>query len=215
MLQVSAVEEHTYGLLKRLMREPLFDGTRLVGGTSLALQLGHRKSTDLDFLSFEVPDIESIVSLLSDKYGYTAQLITEKSTIGYVEGVKIDVIYHPFRWLEDPLIEGEIRLAKLADIAAMKMHAIANSGQRPKVFVDIAYLSRQFSYNHIKELALKKYPMYDPIMFDRAIIYFGDVNTEAIENIKMIGADMVWDKIESRIVKMTNKPDSVFRSFPL
>ena len=57
--------------------------------------------------------------------------------------------------------------------------------------------------------------MYDPIMFDRAIIYFGDVNTEAIENIKMIGVDMVWDKIESRIVKMTNKPDSFFRSLPL
>lgn len=193
------------------MREPLLDGTRLVGDTSLALQLGHRKSTDLDFFSFEVPDIESIVSLLSDKYGYTAQFITAKSTIGYVEGVRIDVICHPFQWLEDSLIEGESRLARLADIAAMKMHAIANSGQRPKDFVDIAYLSRLFSYNHIKEWALKKYP----IMFYRAIIYFGDVNTEAIENIKKIGADMVWGKKESRIVKMTNKPDSVLRSLPL
>lgn len=215
MLQISAVEKNTFDLLTRLMREPLLDKTRLVGGTSLALQLGHRKSTDLDFFSAEVPDIESIVSLLTDKYGYTAQIITAKSTIGYIEGIKIDVIYHPYQWLEEPLVEGGIRLAGLTDIAAMKMHAIANSGQRPKDFVDIAYLSCHFSYNHIKEMALKKYPMYDPIMFDRAIIYFGDVNTEAIDNIKMIGAFMDWSKIESRIIKMTNKPDSLFSSSPL
>ena len=124
MLQISAVEKNTFDLLTRLMREPLLDKTRLVGGTSLALQLGHRKSTDLDFFSAEVPDIESIVSLLTDKYGYTAQIITAKSTIGYIEGIKIDVIYHPYQWLEEPLVEGGIRLAGLTDIAAMKMHAI-------------------------------------------------------------------------------------------
>lgn len=163
MLQVSTVEENIFSLLRRLIQEPLLASSRLVGGTSLALQLGHRKSTDLDFFSFEAPDIESIVSLFSEKYGYTAQFINAKSTIGYIEGIKIDVIYHPFQWLEDAYVEDGIRLASLADIAAMKMHAIANSGQRPKDFVDIAYLSKWFSYNRLKELALKKYPMYDRI----------------------------------------------------
>lgn len=215
MLQVSTVEENIFSLLRRLMQEPLLASSRLVGGTSLALQLGHRKSTDLDFFSFEVPDIESIVSLFSEKYGYTAQFINAKSTIGYIEGIKIDVIYHPFQWLEDAYVEDGIRLASLADIAAMKMHAIANSGQRPKDFVDIAYLSKWFSYNRLKELALKKYPMYDPIIFYKAIIYFGDVIPDAIDKIKMIGADMDWEKIEARIIKMTNKPDSVFKTAPL
>ena len=180
----------------------------------MALQLGHRTSTDLDLFSSEIPDIESIVNHLHQKYGYTAQIITAKTTIGYIEGIKIDVIYHPFHWLEEPLIEDNIRLARLSDIAAMKMHAIANSGQRPKDFVDIAFLSQRYSYNQIKELALKKYPAYDPIMFDRAIIYFGDVNREAIESIKMIGTDMDWDRIVSRIVDMTEKPDTVFRTAP-
>ena len=215
MLQVSTVEENIFSLLRRLMHEPLLASSRLVGGTSLALQLGHRKSTDLDFFSFEAPDIESIVSLFSEKYGYTAQFINAKSTIGYIEGIKIDVIYHPFQWLEDAYVEDGIRLASLADIAAMKMHAIANSGQRPKDFVDIAYLSKWFSYNRLKELALKKYPMYDPIIFDKAIIYFGDVIPDAIDKIKMIGADMDWEKIEARIIKMTTRPDSVFRTAPL
>ncbi len=35
-------------LLKTIQCNPCFDGTRLVGGTSLALQIGHRTSIDLD-----------------------------------------------------------------------------------------------------------------------------------------------------------------------
>ena len=35
-------------LLKLLQAIPLLQGLRLVGGTALALQLGHRKSVDLD-----------------------------------------------------------------------------------------------------------------------------------------------------------------------
>ncbi len=47
MLHVEAIEPDTLELLKRLQRDPALVDTRLVGGTSLALQLGHRKSVDL------------------------------------------------------------------------------------------------------------------------------------------------------------------------
>ena len=97
----------------------------------------------------------------------------------------------------------------------MKLHAIANSGQRPKDFVDIAYLSQFFSYNQIKNFALKKYPIYDPIMFDRAIIYFGDVNMEAIDKIKMINSKMNWSGIKKRIINMTDNPDKIYPTPPL
>ena len=145
MIQKGAVEKTTLELLGKLTQEPILSSTRLVGGTSLALQIGHRKSTDLDFFTNDYPDIQSIVKLLYEKYDYKAQLIGEKATIGFVNGVKIDVIHHPYKWLEEPLIEGSFRLATLKDIAAMKLHAITNSGQRPKDFVDIAFLSQFFS----------------------------------------------------------------------
>ncbi len=44
MLSYQTVEPHTLELLKRLMAEPLFADMRLVGGTALALQYGHRQS---------------------------------------------------------------------------------------------------------------------------------------------------------------------------
>ena len=44
MLSYQTIRPDTLELLKRLMAEPLFGGTRLVGGTALALQFGHRSS---------------------------------------------------------------------------------------------------------------------------------------------------------------------------
>ena len=215
MLQKGTVEKKTLILLNELMREPSLASIRLVGGTSLALQIGHRKSTDLDLFTYESPDIEKIVRTLSKKYGYVPSLITGETTIGQIDGIKIDVIHHPYKWLKTPEPIDGIRLASMEDIAAMKLHAIANSGERPKDFVDIAFLSNYFSYNTIKRLALEKYPMYDPIMFDRAIIYFDDINDEAIDKIKMTSHKMSWDKIKRRIVRMTDRPDHVFITPPL
>ena len=42
MLSYQTIKPDTLELLRRLMAEPLFSQTRLVGGTALALQLGHR-----------------------------------------------------------------------------------------------------------------------------------------------------------------------------
>ena len=47
MLHLSTVESTTLELLKKLQQLPVLCNTRLVGGTALALQLGHRKSVDL------------------------------------------------------------------------------------------------------------------------------------------------------------------------
>lgn len=43
MLSYSTVEPHTLELLKQLSKHPLLSEMRLVGGTALALQYGHRK----------------------------------------------------------------------------------------------------------------------------------------------------------------------------
>ena len=51
MLQTRTVYPDTLGLLKELMKEPLLSNHFLVGGTSLALQMGHRFSVDLDLFT--------------------------------------------------------------------------------------------------------------------------------------------------------------------
>lgn len=58
MLLYETVESHTLELLKRIMGEPLFSDMRLVGGTALALQYGHRRSVDLDIFGSMTQDAE-------------------------------------------------------------------------------------------------------------------------------------------------------------
>ena len=48
MLHYETIDEFTLELLKKLQSLRIFSEMRLVGGTSLALQIGHRKSVDID-----------------------------------------------------------------------------------------------------------------------------------------------------------------------
>lgn len=48
MLHKETVDPSTLELIQRICRDPLFNNFHLVGGTALALQLGHRKSVDID-----------------------------------------------------------------------------------------------------------------------------------------------------------------------
>ncbi len=51
MLHKSTVDESTLELLKQLQQKDYLKGFHLVGGTALALKMGHRKSVDLDLFS--------------------------------------------------------------------------------------------------------------------------------------------------------------------
>ena len=215
MLQTSTVASSTLELLKKLQAEPLLSSVRLVGGTALSLQIGHRESEDLDLFSVEPLDDNLVQSMLIDKYGFVPSVIAQNTLIGFLQGIKIDVIYHPFSWLDGSVEENGMRIASIADVAAMKMHAIINSGKRPKDFVDIAFLSMHYSYNEIKQLLLRRYPAYDPIMVDKAIIYFGDIDEGLIPSIKMLGYQFDFERIKNRIVKMTDSPDRVYSTPPL
>lgn len=49
MLHLTTIDAASYSLLKQLFKtEIIKDRFALAGGTSLALQIGHRKSVDLD-----------------------------------------------------------------------------------------------------------------------------------------------------------------------
>ena len=65
MLSLQTVLPDTLELLKVLMQQPLLHDMRLVGGTSLALQYGHRKSVDLDFFGHTTEDVDELTNMLS------------------------------------------------------------------------------------------------------------------------------------------------------
>lgn len=68
MLHLETVEPVTLGLLKSLMSKPYLSQFVLVGGTALALQIGHRKSIDLDMFTVTDMDTETLLDNLQKDY---------------------------------------------------------------------------------------------------------------------------------------------------
>ena len=65
MLHYETIYPNTLELLKKIQSLDMFKESRLVGGTALALQLGHRVSVDLDFFGKIDAPLEDIVFELS------------------------------------------------------------------------------------------------------------------------------------------------------
>ncbi len=123
----------------------------LVGGTALALQIGHRTSIDLDFFSDKSFDENGLANYLLFNYQFELDFIAKRMLKGEINGIQIDCIAHQYPWIEKPVIVENIRLAGYLDIAAMKLNAIAGNGTRIKDFIDVAFLSEKLSFNNMLE----------------------------------------------------------------
>jgi hypothetical protein len=92
MLHFETVTAETLDLLKAIQAKDEFSDLRLVGGTSLAIQFGHRLSVDLDFFGVLSLEDEELLSMLS-KLGQTKPVKLSKfiKTV-FCRNIKIDFV---------------------------------------------------------------------------------------------------------------------------
>lgn len=179
MLYYNTVNELLKNSLQTLMSARVFDNFRLVGGTALSLQIGHRISIDIDLFS-DVPygniDFESIDNFLQNTFPYTDHSSDLQPAMGksYFIGtdkqntIKLDV-YYTDSFIQPSKVEDDIRFATIEEIIAMKIDVIQRTG-RKKDFWDLHALlpdyvigkmldlhKQRYPYNHDKELILKNF----------------------------------------------------------
>lgn len=177
MLSFQTVLPNTLELLRELMQIPLFKETRLVGGTSLALQYGHRRSVDLDlFGSFE--EDESIITETLENAGFNVQIGSCSSRVKpyYLNDVKVDFVRYQYDWIDQMIVEDGIRLASPKDIAAMKVYAIQGRGSK-KDFIDMFFLLKHYSLDEILQFYKQKYPEYSEYRALLSMTYFVDADS--------------------------------------
>ncbi|MBQ7448584.1 MAG: nucleotidyl transferase AbiEii/AbiGii toxin family protein [Paludibacteraceae bacterium] len=190
------------------MNDPQMEHFRLVGGTALALQLGHRISVDLDLFSQTPFDAQQLQENLEINHLLQTDYLAKGTVKGEINGVQIDCIEHNYPWIKPLVEEDGIRLASLEDISAMKLNAIAGNGTRIKDFIDVAELSSVFSLNQMLNFYEQKYNANILIPL-KAIIYFDDINKS--EPIKMAdGKQLKWEKYQKRLLSMEKFPNKVF-----
>ena len=208
MLFKATISDSTLELLTRLMRDKGLKDFVLVGGTALALQLGHRISIDLDLFSTDAFNENNLADYLRANYPFTLDFISKNTLKGEINDVQIDCIAHQYPWIDSPVFTEGIRMANYPDIAAMKLNAISGNGTRLKDIIDLAYLSEKISFNQMIQGYEKKYHS-NPIIPVKSITWFDDINFS--EPIKMLTKTKFnWNVIAKRLKNMHNYPDRIF-----
>jgi len=197
MLFYQTIDTKTLELLKEIQSVSLFKKLRLVGGTSLALQIGHRISVDLDFFGQLEADKISIINALGEIGKVRSIHHTENINIYTVNDIKVDIVNYPYPWLSKRVIKDKLYLADVEDIAAMKLAAITGRGSK-KDFVDIYFLLKRYKLDELLAFYKKKYPEGSIFLVLRSVAYFDDADLELMP--KMI-TPLSWDEVKKTISK--------------
>lgn len=194
MLSYQTVDSHTLELLRQLSVVPEFSAMRLVGGTSLALQYGHRSSVDLDF--FGTFDSELSFSSILRSYGRLAIVKeTSKIKVYLLDGIKVDFVHYDYPWLESPLQVDGLTLATPPDIAAMKVNAIEGRGSK-KDFIDLYYLLQRYTLVEILDFYEQKYPEHSVFRALMSMSYFDDADMQPTPR---MFTDVSWNEMKKYI----------------
>jgi hypothetical protein len=181
---------------------------QLVGGTALALQIGHRISVDIDLFSdaetnyIEMEEVMSKVFEGDFKVAHYLNSSFGKGICFYLEGIKTDMIdwKMPFQF---PTIEIEkIRMASKEDILGMKLDIITASPEYArydkKDFVDLVCLLNDFTIAQMIEIYKQRHPQ---LAFPERMVLEGLQYAELADkkpNPTML-IDLSWEDVKSKI----------------
>ena len=201
MLQTQTVVPDLLELLKKLMSENLFSEFNLVGGTSLALQLGHRNS--IDIYLFGNQDINQI--LFEEKireYGKVEISQSSKNIlITKINDVKVDFVNYKYPLLKEFLVIDTIRMLSTQDIAAMKLNAIMGRGSR-KDFIDLYFLLNEFSMKEILNFYTQKFNDGSIFLVQKSLTYFEDAD---IQPQPKMFKEFDWEICKQKILEEVRK----------
>jgi hypothetical protein len=172
-------------------------GWYLAGGTGLALQVGHRRSVDLDFFTaerdFSIADLERGMM----EAGTWATTLSSRGTLyGEFNGTKLSFIAYPFFKPSAASVRcGTVTIRSVDDIAVMKVIAVSQRGKK-RDFVDLYWytavhgaeltalvvrMSNQYPQDHNLRHILKSLCYFDDAEDDVMPTVFFDADWEAIK----------------------------------
>jgi len=163
----NTVNPRLLSTLQMLMRATEFNPFRVVGGTSLSLQLGHRESVDIDLFTdftYDAVDYKAIDQYLKLNFLYADTFATDlvgKGKSYYIgesssKCIKLDLFYTDTFIRPELIIDG-LRLASIEEIIAMKIDIISRMG-RKKDFWDIHELLEYYTVEQMLEFHKERYP---------------------------------------------------------
>jgi hypothetical protein len=202
VLQKRAISKKLLELAKELQQVDSLKDFVLVGGTALALQIGHRTSVDIDLFTSQKSDRDKIESDLIKKYekNYKRIFITENTITCIIHDIKVDILKYEYPYIEKGINEEGIKIISLPDIAAMKLDAITGNGSRVKDFVDIYFLLDKFSIDKMFNFYKMKYSHSDIYHVKKSLVYFNDLPPDSWASVNLLKEkDLTLETVKKRL----------------
>jgi predicted nucleotidyltransferase component of viral defense system len=199
MLHLRTIEPRTLELLKSLLKEPFLANNFLVGGTSLALQMGHRFSIDLDLFTHDAFEADPLLEALRSKFKVQPLTVTDTIFIAVVEGIKVDCVHFKYPFSFPVIQEDGVRMADARDVAPMKLDAVTKRGSK-KDFYDMYYLFEQFTPIQVLEWYTNMFQHSTSFHVIRSLTYFEDA--EETEDPIVFDKKVTWPLVKERMIKV-------------
>lgn len=170
----------------------------LVGGTGLALQIGHRQSVDFDFVSPDAFDQVQLSNRLG-AWGKVTRLQEAKGTLHCsLDDVKLSFFYYPHP-IWETVEAGAMAVASVLDIGLMKLEAISGRGDK-KDFIDLYVILAHYSLSTLLEKHNDKYGMDWTSRYHllRSLVYFADAEDQPMPKMLM---EVSWLEIKQTITQ--------------
>ncbi|MCL2043100.1 MAG: nucleotidyl transferase AbiEii/AbiGii toxin family protein [Treponema sp.] len=192
-------------IIRTLQTEPLLDGFFLAGGTALALQIGHRKSIDIDLFSVKKHDYTKILDFLRNTFTCIDILSYDENAIQAVIGeTGLDIISIKGNIIDPLITDDGITMLGINDISAMKMLAIEGR-KKAKDYIDIAYILNEITLVTMFKNYQKKYGNRDIIGVKKALTAAEYVNPYEWEKIIMLKNDIYLSDIPEKLKEEVNQ----------
>lgn len=179
-------------------------GWYLAGGTSLALQVGHRRSVDLDFFTPEYFDEKKIEETLSKLGDWKTTSIDRGTVYGELDQVKISLIAYPFIKFSKLFLKiGAVSLVRPEDIAVMKIVAISQRGKK-RDFFDLYWISLNIQdLTKSIESAQDQYQIKQNLTHVlKSLVYFQDAEDDPTPDIYF---KATWKEVKSFFIDQIPK----------
>jgi len=196
----------TKQVLEKVKSTGVLDNFYLAGGTALALQLGHRKSVDLDFFAEKFPErdlllqkVQSLNPKISQEAPGTLDLL--------IDNVKVSFLEYKYPLIKPRLDFEGMNIASVADIACMKLTAISSRGSR-KDFVDLSFILKTVSLTELLKIFEAKFKGidYQKLHIIKSLVFFDEADLEPeLDYTKPVDWNKVKKFIENGVKKYLSK----------
>ncbi len=175
----------------------------LVGGTAIALYLGHRKSIDFDlFKTGTLNHKRNLERIQQSGFAYqVTRRVTEQMNC-IVNDVKVTFFQYPFEIEAKQSVENVFRIPSLLDLAAMKAYALGRRSKW-KDYVDLYFLlNEHFTIKQVSQRAITIFgELFSEKMFRAQLCYFEDIDcSEEVD--WLIPNPPTNEEIKSRLINL-------------